>query len=127
MNEMGSSRGPSQVKISLILMLAIALTCAGLYLATFNHGTACQPRFIVLGGLATMSATILPIWLERWIFNGAAYQLLVVGWRMGTMLFALALASQFPLDARNCTAMTLLACYLVTLPLESWLLALRTR
>ncbi len=121
------SEMPSLLKISLVLALAISLTSTAVYVATFSHGTINGVPYIALAALASLIATVTPIWLERLIINGGTYQLAVIGWRMGTMLMALALASLFPLPARNCILTTLLACYFVTLPLESWLLARRTR
>jgi hypothetical protein len=125
--KLGKPFKPSKLLTTSILVASITVTATVVYIATFRHSGPSSVKYIFAGALACVAATITPIWLERWVFNGASYQLLIVAWRLGTMLFALAVSSQFSLPERNYIITTLLACYFVTLPLESWLLALRTR
>lgn len=117
------------------LLLAVAIFSAALIvnmstmrnIATISRVPTHDVRFAIVAMLWTMLATIVPFWFERVISNGAALQLAVVVWRMGTLLPALAFATTLQGNARICFVSTLLVCYFVALPLESWLLALRAR
>lgn len=111
------------LQISLILIGAISGAAAVVYVATFGHAPPSAARLCAGAGAWTIAATIAPIWLESLIFNGATFQLAVITWRLMTMLGAVLIAQTFPAEARNCFLTTLMACYFIALPLESWLLA----
>ena len=119
-----SKRG-SPMKISLLLATAIAVAAVAVYVATFSHAPAEARPLYALAGAWTAVAAIAPIWLEGLIFNGGTFQLAVVTWRLITMLGAFVIAGIIPSETRNYFLSTLMACYFVALPLESWLLARR--
>ena len=106
------------------LILGSAITLAGVlsYLATISHGyvSTALPAFLAVA--ATMMGSLPPLLFGRLLANGAGSQLAVVAWRLAVMLPALAIAPRLPGDERNCYLISLLACYFVALPLESWLL-----
>ncbi len=113
----------SPFQLSLILAGAVTCVAVAVYVATFGHAPPSAARLCAGAGAWTASAAIAPIWLESLIINGATFQLAVITWRLVTMLGALLIAQTFPTDARNCFVTTLMACYFIALPLESWLLA----
>jgi len=115
----------SSLRLSLILVSIIGATAVAVYLATFRHAPARARPFYALAAMWTATATVAPIWLESLIFNGATFQLAVVTWRLMTMLGAFVIAGALPSEVRNYFLSTLMACYFVALPLESWLLARR--
>jgi hypothetical protein len=90
-------------------------------------GKACDIRGVAIATLAVMAAMVPPLWLEFLTVRPVAAPLATVAWRLGILLPA-ALWSTYQLEpARNCVEVTLLACYLMTLPLESWLLIRQPR
>ncbi len=110
-----------------VLCAAIAVTGGLVQLATISHNWS-QSRIMAVVAMAWVAmATVVPTSFKSAINNGAAFQLLVVGWRLGAMLPALYFASFLVGDARNCFLVTLMPCYFVALPLESWLLAREAR
>jgi len=115
----------SLLRLSLMLVSIIGATAATVYLATFSHAPTRAHPFYVLAAMWTVTATVAPIWLESLIFNGATFQLAVVTWRLMTMLGGFVIAGALPSEVRNYFLSTLMACYFVALPLESWLLARR--
>jgi hypothetical protein len=111
------------LQISLILATAVGCVAVVVYVATFGHAPPTAARLCAAAGVWTAVATIAPIWLESLIINGGTFQLAVLSWRSITMLGGLLIAQTFPVQARNCFLTTLMACYFIALPLESWLLA----
>jgi hypothetical protein len=101
------------------VLVAVAALCR---LATFNH--APQPSaWPTCVALAAVWLSCLPGLSFHLVFsNGAARQLGAITWRLLTMLLALGMAGTWEMPARNYYLTTLLACYFVSLPLESWLL-----
>ena len=119
------SKRMSLLSLSVVLVSFIGATAATVYLATFSHAPTEARPYYALAAIWTATATVAPIWLESLIFNGGTFQLAVVAWRLMTMLGAFAIAGSFPIEIRNYFLSTLMACYFVALPLESWLLARR--
>ncbi len=115
----------SSLRISAVLAVAIGVTAVIVYLATFSHAPAIARPYFMLAAMWTATASIAPIWLESLIFNGGTFQLAVITWRLMTMLGAFVIATVFPSELRKYFLTTLMACYFVALPLESWLLARR--
>lgn len=113
----------STLRISLVLACVISVVAAGVYVATFGHAPHAAAKYCALAAVWTATAAIAPIWLESLIFNGATFQLAVITWRLVTMLGAFVIVQTFPAESRNCFLTTLMACYFISLPLESWLLA----
>lgn len=113
----------SPLRMSLILAVTLASVSCFVYVATFGHASESAGRMCAVGGAWTAVATIAPIWLESWIINGATFQLAVITWRLLTMLGAFIIVQTFPPDSRKYFLTTLMACYFIALPLESWLLA----
>lgn len=111
--------------ISLLILIAISCAALAVYVATFSHAPPTAGSYFVLAAVWTATAAIAPIWLESLINNGGTFQLAVVTWRLMTMLGAFVIAGTFPSEVRNYFLSTLMACYFVALPLESWLLARR--
>lgn len=107
---------------SLWITVSVGATAAASYLATINHGTQVSPRPGVVAAFIVCMAALPPLFAGRLLSNGAANQLLVVAWRMGIMLPALAVASRYTAAERKYYLITLLACYFVSLLLESCLL-----
>lgn len=109
-------------KNALLIALLIALAAALSYRATISHGISAGPKPTVVAALVALMATIPPLYFTRLLSNGATNQLAVVAWRMAIMLPALAIAVRYTADERKCYLISLLACYFISLPLESWLL-----
>ncbi len=106
----------------LLLTAAVGLATWAARLATISHGYTASQNPFVLAALVTLFGTVPPLLLAGLLRNGAANQLLVVAWRLAIMLPALALATRLEGDERKCYLIALMACYFVSLPLESWLL-----
>lgn len=106
------------------IALSIAITCTGgiCYVATFSHAGTDLANPVVVATMVTLVGSLPPLWLGRLISNGPASQLAVIGWRLAVMLPSLAMLGFWEGGERNCFLITLLACYFVALPLESWLL-----
>lgn len=99
------------------------LTLFGLRMA----GKPCDGRSVAIATLVVGVAMVPPLWIDFWMGRAVAAPLASVVWRLGILLPA-ALWSGHQMDpARNCVQVTLLACYLMTLPLESWLLIRQSR
>ncbi len=113
----------SPIQLSLILTSAIGCVAGVVYVATFGHGPTSAAKLGALAAAWTAIAAVVPIWLERFIFNGGTFQLAVITWRLMTMLGAFVIVPTFPAEARNYFLTSLMACYFIALPLESWLLA----
>ncbi len=106
------------------LIISVLVTAAAWisYLATISHGFSPHPKPAVVAALVTLMGTLPPLFFGRLLSNGAANQLAVVAWRIGIMLPAIAIAARYAGEERKCYLIALLACYFVSLPLESWLL-----
>ncbi|MGN6547732.1 MAG: hypothetical protein ACTHK7_21970 [Aureliella sp.] len=90
-------------------------------------GRACDRTSVAVATLMVEMAMVPPLWIEFWIGRVVAAPVVTVMWRLGILLPA-ALWSTHQLEpARNCVQVTLLACYLMALPLESWLLIRQPR
>ncbi len=106
-----------------LLIVVIVACCAALsYLATISHGISSRPQPAFIAALVTLMGTLPPLHFGRLLSNGAAKQLAIVAWRMGIMLPAVAIALRYENEERKCFLIALLACYFVSLLLESWLL-----
>lgn len=112
--------------MSLINTIAVTAAVLGAAyastLATISHGTSASSRPAYLAALIVLLAVIPPLHFGRLNINAAAKQLLVVAWRLAILLPSAALAAKMDGEARKCFLVALLACYFISLPLESWLL-----
>ncbi len=111
------------------LVVSAAIVGAGVIslLATISHGWEQVIRPVAIATSATLFGLVPPLLISKMMRNVAAKQLLVVAWRLGIMLLALLLATRFLDEERKWYLNTLLACYFVALPLESWLLIVDAR
>jgi hypothetical protein len=107
---------------ALIVSLAIMATGTVSLLATISHGWEQVFRPVATATGVTLFGLVPPLLMSKMMQNAAAKQLLVVAWRLGIMLPALVLATRFLEEERKWYLNSLLACYFVALPLESWLL-----
>lgn len=112
----------SPFKNALVVALLIVLAAWISYRATISHGFVARSQPAVIAALVTLFATLPPLYFARLLPNGAANQLAIIAWRIAIMLPALAIAARYTADERKCYLIALLACYFVSLPLESWLL-----
>lgn len=110
-----------------LILGAVAMAAALSSLATISHGLPFSPRAAGAAVTATLLASLPPLGFGRWLSNGAAKQLAVVSWRLAVVLPALGAAWRFEDTERKCYLVTLLVCYFVALPLESWLLIREAR
>ncbi|MEZ6078346.1 MAG: hypothetical protein R3C56_22535 [Pirellulaceae bacterium] len=102
----------------MVITLLIVAAAWISYRATISHDANSNPKPAVVAALVTLFATLPPLYFQRLLSN-AANQLAVVAWRMAIMLPALAIAARYSGDERKCYLIALLACYFVSLPLES--------
>ena len=110
------------VRNGLILSAAIALTAVLSHLATICQGCDMRPQPTLVAALVTLLATLPPLFFGRLLSNGAANQLAIIAWRIAIMLPAVAIATRYAAAERKTYLIGLLACYFVSLLLESWLL-----
>jgi hypothetical protein len=110
------------------LLLAAIAVVACLTVFGFRWvGSPCDIQSVAMATLIVAVALVPPMWLEFFMGRAVAAPLATVAWRLGILLPA-ALWSTYKIEpARNCVQVTLLACYLMTLPLESWLLIRQPR
>ena len=87
-----------------------------------QRGNSCDPRSVAMATLAVMVALVPPLWFEIVGNLKAAAPLVTIMWRLGVLLPVIVYTTGQMEPVRNCMQGTLLACYLMTLPLESWLL-----
>ena len=110
--------------LSNLALLSVAIAAAGVAsaIATFNHGyhAAWWPSLVATVG--TWLGVAPGLWVAGRVSNGPAKQLAIVVWRLMILLPCLVIGNTWDGDARKCFFITLLACYFVGLPLESWLL-----
>ncbi len=118
---------PSAMRNAIIVSLAIGVAGASSLLATISHGWEQVARPVAAATCVTLFGLVPPLLISKMMRNAAAKQLLVVAWRLGIMLPALFLATRFFEEERKWYLNTLLACYFVALPLESWLLIVDAR
>ena len=112
---------------SLALFLMIVTTSLVCPVAFWLTGTTCDFRSVALATTMATVAFIPPLWIEVLMGPSVAGPIAVVLWRMAVLLPALLLTANQIEPARKCCQATLVACYLVSLPLESWLLIRQTR
>lgn len=114
------------VDSSLLVVAIVAVAC----LTVLVYRITQRPYDTTIVAMATLLvavAMVPPLWIEFWMGRVVAASLATVMWRLGILLPA-ALWTTYQLEpARNCAQVTLLACYLMTLPLESWLLIRQSR
>lgn len=105
-----------------LLGLAVILVGGISYLATLSHAgpVTLRPAAAAIG--LTLMGTLPPLSFRSLFSKALASHLAVTVWRIGILAPALVLARTWEGDERNCFITTLLACYFVALPLESWLL-----
>ncbi len=94
----------------------------GSFILMKQRGMAVDGRGVALATLAVAVALVPPLWFDMLANLKVAGPLVTVMWRLGVLLPAIAYTTQQNEPVRNCMQGTLLACYLMTLPLESWLL-----
>jgi hypothetical protein len=110
------------------LLLGLIVIVAGLTVVGFRMaGMMCEVRSVAIATLVACIALVPPLWLEIFIGPSVAGPTAVVFWRLGVLLPAVLFTTYQIEPSRKCCQVTLLACYLVTLPLESWLLIRQTR
>lgn len=110
-------------------LLVVAIVCvAGLTALGFRiTKKPLVESSVAIATLVVVVAMVPPLWIEFWMGRAVAAPLATVVWRLGILLPS-ALWSTYQMEpARNCAQVTLLACYLMTLPLESWLLIRQPR
>jgi len=115
------------IRNAVIVSLAIGVVGGLSLAATISHGWEQVFRPVATATCATLFGLVTPLLISKMMRNAAAKQLLVVAWRLGIMLPALFLATRFFEEERKWYLNTLLACYFVALPLESWLLIVDAR
>ena len=100
----------------------LAMVGSASYFVMSQRGMACDARSVALATLAVFTALVPPLWFEVLANLKVASPLVTAMWRLGVLLPVIAYTTQQIEPVRNCMQGTLLACYLMTLPLESWLL-----
>lgn len=107
----------------LLNVFVSALCLVGFY----SSSMGCDIRMVAIAWLMVLAALIPPLWFEFLIGPSVAGPLAVVLWRLGVLIPAIMFTTHQIDPARKCCQVTILACYLVSLPLESWLLIRQTR
>lgn len=115
-------RRRSPVLASLALGGFLAMVGLGSFFAMKQRGMSVDSRSVALATVAVAAALVPPLWFEHLAQLKVAGPLATVMWRLGVLLPVIAYTTQQTEPVRNCMQGTLLACYLMTLPLESWLL-----
>jgi hypothetical protein len=82
---------------------------------------------IVVAAVVAIAALVPPLWFEFCLGRSVAAPTAVVAWRLGVLLPAVLFSASQAEPTRKCFQYTLLACYFIALPLESWLLSRYTR
>ncbi len=117
-----AQRRPSPWKATLFTIGFLAMVGLGTFWLMKQRGQACTPQSVALATTAVLVALVPPLWFERSMNLKAVGPLATVMWRLGILLPVIAYTTRQTEPVRNCMQGTLLACYLMTLPLESWLL-----
>lgn len=109
------------------LLASIAVVGAGCYVVLKQSRMDCDGVSVAMATLAVALALVPPLWLECLAGTTVAAPVATVAWRLGILLPVILYSNYQTEPARNCAQVTLLACYLMTLPLESWLLIRQSR
>lgn len=115
-------RAPSPLLATLVVTGYLAMVGCVSYIVMNQRGVACDATSVAMATLAVIAALVPPFWFEVLANLKVASPLVTMMWRLGVLLPAIVYTTQQTEPVRNCTQGTLLACYLMTLPLESWLL-----
>lgn len=107
---------------SAVLTGVITSCGAVVAIATFRHVDRFDALSIAFACVWCLGACVIPIWFKPLLRNGGTYQLAVITWRLLALLPAMAWGMAQTGASRNSFMTTLMACYFLTLPLESWLL-----
>jgi hypothetical protein len=110
-----------------LLLAVIVVTALGCCVVFRRLGMQYDAPSVALATSGVALALIPPLWFEMWRGLGVAAPLATVAWRLGILLPIILYTSYQFEPSRNCVQVTLLACYLMTLPLESWLLIRQSR
>ncbi len=110
------------LKNSLLIAVLVATAAWLGYRATISHGASCSPKPAVIAAMIVLFGALPPLYFGRLLSNGATKQFSIIAWRIAIMLPALVLAMRYVDVERKCYLISLMACYFVALPLESWLL-----
>lgn len=112
-----------------LVMLTVAITLVGVIclVATFSHAASNPLWPVVMATAATCSGVVPPLWIAARIKDGPSKQLAIIGSRLLIMLPTIMLSGLWHGAERKCFLTTLLACYFIALPLESWLLIREVR
>lgn len=112
---------------SSLLLIVIIVAAVGCCVVFSRMGKPYDLLSVAIATIAVAAALIPPLWIEFWMGSVVAAPLATVLWRLGVLLPVILYSSYKIEPARNCMQVTLLACYLMTLPLESWLLIRQSR
>ncbi len=105
-----------------LLFLLISLTGLLCNIATFSHGSSFPSRVVVLATMFTLGGCIPPLSFPTLLSHSPASHIAVTLWRLGLLLPAVITLGNLDGAERKYFLVALLACYLVALPVESWLL-----
>lgn len=132
-----ANRGPRQTMaasavrrliVDSCLLTAAIVVAAGLSMAACRWlGRACDWTSVACATLAVVAAFIPPLWIDAYLGPSVGGTLATMAWRLGILLPAVLWSTVQIEAARNCVQVTMLACYLMILPLESWLLIRQSR
>lgn len=107
---------------NILLLNAVTLLAAVIAVATFGHGVETKLKCGALAFAFTSLGLTPPLVIQKLFSHGAARQLVVVLWRFPVLLLAAWTIRYVDVEERNCFITALLACYFISLTLESWLL-----
>ncbi len=119
--------GRGLVLHSVVVILAIVATAGAVTCIQVWMGSVCEWQSVAYATFSVLLAMVPPLWIENRMGKSAAGPLATVAWRMGILIPAVVLSWNKVEPARNCIQVTMLACYLISLPLESWLLIRQSR
>ncbi len=114
--------GISPLRATCVLTGFLAMVGLVSFYLMKQRGMQADPQSVAIATLAVAAGLVPPLWFERLAPLKVAGPLATVMWRLGILLPVIAITTQLAEPVRNCMQGTLLACYLMTLPLESWLL-----
>ncbi len=112
---------------STYLIVLLVATSAITFFVMSRLRMSCDWQSVALATLSVAVAVVPPLWIETVLGPMVAAPIAGVLWRLGVLLPVVVLSTYKLEAARNCVQVTLLVCYFVTLPLESWLLIRQTR
>lgn len=118
------SLSPPNGLLAQVALLSALITATGLLcnVATFSHGSSLPSRVVVLASLLTLGACVPPLSFPKLLSYGPATHIAITMWRLGILLPAILILNGLDGTERKYFLVALLACYLVALPVESWLL-----